>query len=167
MKSSALYCSLVVRTPDVHRYIYSALYRAPSVGGRLEDCKERQQSRMILRELILHHADDKPNSGKGAQEHRYRDSTLSISEHKRRQNYPRQLSTFNFKYSIDQRLRLSGRRKTVTIIERCHPGSSQQASSVNEQKIISSKKFKRPYDSRDYLVKTQTVNFSMFLKKRL
>ena len=27
VKSSALYCSLVVRTPDVHRYIYSALYR--------------------------------------------------------------------------------------------------------------------------------------------
>ena len=60
VKSSALYCSLVVRTPDVHRYIYSALYRAPSVGGRLEDCKERQQSRMFLREPILHHADDKP-----------------------------------------------------------------------------------------------------------
>ena len=104
-----------------------------------------------------------PKSGKGA-EQEHRDSTLSISEHKRRQNYPRQLSTFKIKYSIDQRLRLSGRRKTVTIIERYHPGSSHQPSSVNEQKIISSKKFKRPYDLRDYLVKTQNVNFSMFLK---
>ena len=41
-----------------------------------------------------------PKSRKRA-EQEHRDSTLSISKHKRRQNYPRQLSTFNFKYSID------------------------------------------------------------------
>ena len=113
LKSSAPYCRLVVGTPDVHR--------ASSVGGRLEDCKERQQSRIFLDYVnqFFIMLMTSPKSGKGA-EQEHRDSTLSISEHKRRQKHPRQLSTFNFKYNIGERLRLSGTRKAITIIERYH-----------------------------------------------
>ena len=62
----------------------------------------------------------------------------------------------------------SGTRKTVMIVERYHPaaasGSSHHASSVNEQKITSSKAFERPNDSLKYLVKTSKCEFSMFSK---
>ena len=133
----------------------------------LKIARRDNKARTLLREPILHHADDKPKIREKELNRSTPDSILSTSKHKWCQKHPRQLSTFNFKYNIGERLRLSGTRKTITIIERYHPGSSHHASSVNEQKIISSKKFKRPFDSPDYLVKTQNVNFSMFSKKRL
>ena len=142
LKTSPPYCSLVVGTPDVQRKSIECWRKTWRLQG--ETTTEvmflcLNQSFTMLTTI--------PESGKGA-EPEHCDSTLSISEHERRQNHPRQLST------IGQQLRLSGTKKTVTIIERYNPGSSHHPSSINEQKINSSKEFERPCDSPEYLVKT-------------
>ena len=128
---------------------------------------------MFLREPILHHADDKPKirerSWTGAPVTQFC-PFLNTDDVKNIASCPRQLSTFNFKYNIGERLRLSGTRKTITIIEWYHNGSSHHVSSVNEQKIISSKNFKRPCDSPvtgSIWSRPKMWIFPCFWKKRL